>query len=486
MDEEIVVTGRRLPEVDWSWVLRDWAWTGFSSFAIGGGGGGGSTATVASQVPTDTTRVTIVIPATADRPRIELKDLTKEQAEKVMDFLDRLAQDPRLAAALDQMADRGVTLKITFADQLPDGAHPTARATVQFPILLESDFHTEGFQNGSTVTITIDRDQINNSSWDSSLEGILSHEFTHFYRDSDGQFLRDSYHGGEPGNSVQDFDHGVYQGLYGGTVTGHYTDSFDIVYGTLTTGQTVSVTGTAGNNLFEFQNDMSDATVYTGAGNDFVFTMDGNDWITADLPGVKAVYDRGPGIDVIDVFLGYFEVKLTMVNSDLYITSRYSAYSPVEDPNAVILMDHSFSDGQSIEYLRTAGGWLVELSTLWSMQSPTSSPSDAALQSSGQEPATPFGLSPGILADTIASAYAAGTVLTVQASGTDVIPEHLRHLVGGTATMTTFDLVRPSLPPFGDVGDSAFALAEPGRYSGPDVPREALTSDAYLAQIAIA
>jgi len=198
-EEEIVVTGRRLPEVDWSWLLRGWASSGFSSFASGGGGGGGST--VAAQVPSDTTKFDIEIAATSDTPKIVLHDLTKEQAEKVMDFLDRVARDPRLAAALHQMADRGVTLQINFADQLPGAADPTSRATVQFTPLFESDMHTQGFQNGSTVTITIDRDQINSSNWESSLEGILAHEFTHFYRDANGQFLQDLYHGGTPAGS---------------------------------------------------------------------------------------------------------------------------------------------------------------------------------------------------------------------------------------------------------------------------------------------
>jgi len=478
-EDEIVVTGRRLPELDLSWLMRGWATSGFSSFAIGGGGGS-SSATVASQVPSDTTRFNIEIPATADTPKIVLTDLTKEQAEKVLDFLDRLVKDPRLAAALDQMADRGVTLQIVFADQLPSGSDPSARATVQFTPLVESDLHTQGFQNGSTVTITIDRDQINNSSWETTLEGILAHEFTHFYRDSNGQFLRDIYHGATPGNSTQDFDDGVYQGLYGGAVTGHYTDSFDIVYGGLSAGQAVTVSGTDGNNLIRFQNDMSDSTVYTGAGNDFIFTMDGNDWISADMNGVKAIYDKGPGTDIVDIFLGYFEIKLTMINSDLYITSKYSAYSPVEDPNAIILLDHSFSDGQSIEYIRTSGGWLVELSSLWSMQSPMEPEIAAASRSAS------VGYSePELVTNAIASAFASGTVLTAVATGTEVIPEHLRYLVGGASTMTSFELAGAGLP-FGQLGDSAFADVEPIQYPLTHVLQEAPLGEAYLAQVVYA
>jgi len=227
---------------------------------------------------------------------------------------------------------------------------------------------------------------------------------------------------------------------------------------------------------------MSSATVTTGAGNDFIFTMDGDDWISADMNGVKAIYDKGPGTDVVDVFLGYFEVKLTMINSDLYITNKYSAYSPVEDPNAIILMDHSFTDGQSIEYLRTAGGWLVELSSLWSAQSPMQSGADVAVQSAQAGYASDVVM----VSSAIAASFAAGTVLAAAAGATESIPEHLRYLVGGATTMTTFDLVGARVPDFGGVDDNVFASGEPVGYPASHTVGDALLGDLYLAQVAYA
>ncbi|MDQ8756241.1 hypothetical protein RCO27_08350 [Sphingosinicella sp. LHD-64] len=468
MDDTIVITGRRFPEMYYDfWFLRGWAENGFSSYTIWDSvGGGGSVGNVESEVPSDTTTFDIVIPATEDRPRIELNDLTKAQAEKVFDFLDRVGRDSRLDAALEQMADRNVTLKITFADSLPSGADPTARAVVQFTPMLEPDLQTEGFQPNSTVQITIDRDQINSSSWESTIEGILAHEFTHFYRDATGRFIDDIYNGETPGNSVQDFDDGVYQNLYGTAIDGHYNDSFDIIYPSLSLGQLVNVQGTDGNNHIEFENDMSDATVHTGGGNDFVFTMDGNDTVWANIGGgVKAVYDRGTGYDMVAVPWGFLDIKLSVINSDLYLTSKQSTYSPVDDPNAVIFLDHS--DTLGIEYVRSQDGSLLDLPWLWSIQS-----------------TAPKSVNFAELPKEIAAAYAAGAVGTATLAGTEAIPEHLQHLVGGATTMTVYEVVPPGKTGFDVVDEAVFAEAHQRSNLAVDYFVGGTMVDSYFAQVA--
>lgn len=179
--------------------------------------------------------------------------------------------------------------------------------------------------------------------------------------------------------------------------------------------------------------------------------MDGSDWIDAWGTGVKAIYDRGAGTDVVTVMWGYFEVKLTMINSDLYITSRYSTYSPVEDPNAVILMDRSFSDGHSIEYFRTAGGWIVDLPSMWSNQRAYASTSEDA--------------APGV-AETDSSAQ------TFAPSGwvPGAIPEHLRHLVGEAATMISLDLASSG---------ASFGLLNQFAFTTPDAPAYSAVHELY-------
>jgi hypothetical protein len=80
---------------------------------------------------------------------------------------------------------------------------------------VEGDFRTQTFVPNSVVTIIVERDEITGETWLDTLEGILTHEFTHFYQDAEGRFLRDSYFDGVPGNSVQDFDDGAFDNLFG-------------------------------------------------------------------------------------------------------------------------------------------------------------------------------------------------------------------------------------------------------------------------------
>ena len=455
-DEEIVVVARRL-QSDHNWIDREWGWSGFGSYTVYSGVGG-VFETLISQAPSDPTTFDTVIGATDEMPKIEIVGVTQAQLEIALDFIDRLAADPRQAAAMQQMADRNVTLRIAFADDLPAGSDPNARAVVSFPFYVESDFVTEGFQPNSVTSITIDRTKIGTATWEDTLEGILAHEFTHFYKDANGQFLDDLYNGATPGNSTQDFNQDVYNLLYGREVAGGYIDSLDLIYDPLTANQSVQANGTNGNNLIQFENDASNATIYTGNGNDVVFSMDGSDYIHLDGIGVKAVYDHGSGLDIVEVALGFMNIKLTMINADLYMTASDSIYSPVEDPNAVILMDHSF-DGSGIEYVQVFGGWWVELSTIWAMQSQLSSSSaEGALSTSALSTAIAHNFqSGGVFVESLAMAYSLGMVASVVPGRSEEIPEHLRHLVGGATTMTSFSIVLGASPIIGVPGKSPFA-----------------------------
>ena len=213
---DIVITGKRLPDADSqvSYWLDFYRWrNGLPAvvFVADSGGGGGN----GVPQPLEVVTYDVVIGATATMPKVELNDLTEEQLQEVLEFLSRVDNDPQMAAALQQMQDRNVTLRITFADDLPEPAHPTANATISWSLGVESDFKTQGFVPNTVVNLIIDRDKITNQTWEHTLEGIITHEFTHFYHDSDGLFLKDIYFGGAPGNSVQDFDDGAFNLLYG-------------------------------------------------------------------------------------------------------------------------------------------------------------------------------------------------------------------------------------------------------------------------------
>lgn len=362
MEQEIVVTGTRIRDDFWDQpFFRSWLDTGFDNYYVtpSGSDGGGSTAPVTIEQAVPSGKANYTVPATSTTPKFVLHQVTRGQFDSFMKALDNSKKDAGLSAQFKTLADNGIPINISVAESLPPSSSPDARGRIDFLAVGDINGNNEYIPQGTDIEITILGRAVTNSSWDTTFEGLIAHELTHLVRDGNNRFLDDHLGEQYSGPTTYTRERETYDNLFPESTKANYVNSldvtlsYDLMYGT------PIFTGTDGNNIIRASAhpDIGFLQIFTGSGNDLILGSDAFTLIIANGDGKKAIVTPGVGFQMLEIstISTVNKVVLTYIGDDLYITSSDSAYSPFDDPNAVVIIGQKLGTNEgAVESLMAA------------------------------------------------------------------------------------------------------------------------------------
>lgn len=387
--DEIVVTGRRTVDTySDTWFYRDWMSSGFDNYFTSrpsDAGGQGGSAAISDVVQTDVANYEI--PATDDMPKIVLNGVTQKQYDEFMAFYSNMKHDPELKAEFLVLAGNNNVVRLTMSDTLPPNADPTALATITFREIGDLQGENQFVMPNTTIDIIVKGKALTeNGSWDTTFKGVLAHELTHLKKDADGRYLDDHYNENYSGETTRSKDQQTYNNLTSKFAGENYSSSLEISLSIDPIFNQATFFGTDGNNHIEMGRGLTNqslATALTGAGNDLIIGSDTNFRnVYVNGSGRKAVALSGTSYDEIMIAgMGNIsELAITYVGGDAYLTSSNSAFSPTNDPNAIVVLGMTQgSRTNAVDRIVASDFSYVELHPyVWSRSAPDASADFAA------------------------------------------------------------------------------------------------------------